>query len=68
VTTLEEALKPYRQGRCGVAVHYTGDAGQAALQLGDAWTVRPTRELLDRLGQLVGRDGWRLIYGPRLDG
>jgi hypothetical protein len=28
------------------------------LNLADSWSVRPTRELLDKLSALVGRDGW----------
>jgi hypothetical protein len=41
---------------------YTGK-----LNLPDTWSVRPTRELLDRLTALVGREGWYLVYGPRSD-
>jgi hypothetical protein len=29
--------------------------------------VRPTRELLEGLGRLVGRDGVRIMYGPWRD-
>ncbi len=68
VGELEEVLRPYLSGQCGVALQYsTGDA-RAAITLGDEWLVRPTRELIERLGQLVGRDGVRVLYGPRLDG
>jgi hypothetical protein len=41
-------------------VEYSG-----RLNLPDAWSVRPARELLDTLTELVGRDGWYLVYGPR---
>jgi hypothetical protein len=37
------------------------------LNLADSWSVRPSRELLDTLSALVGREGWYLVYGPRND-
>ena len=64
---LEETLRPCRGGQCGVAVRYVGDQAQATFALGEEWSVRPTRALLDELGLLVGRDGVRLMYGPRPD-
>jgi DNA polymerase-3 subunit alpha len=62
---LEETLRSRRGGQCGVAVHYIGDEARGTLSLGEEWSVKPTRQLLDELGQLVGRDGVRLMYGPR---
>ncbi|MGE0030213.1 MAG: DNA polymerase III subunit alpha [Steroidobacteraceae bacterium] len=62
---LEETLRARRGGQCGVAVHYIGDEARGTLSLGEEWAVNPTRQLLDELGQLVGRDGVRLMYGPR---
>jgi DNA polymerase-3 subunit alpha len=67
MTRFEQMLKPYLRGPCGVSVainrpYYTGK-----VNLADAWSVRPTRELLDRLSALVGREGWYLVYGPRND-
>jgi DNA polymerase III subunit alpha len=32
--------------------------------LSEEWSVRPTRELTERVAQLCGNDGWRLIYAP----
>ncbi len=64
---LAETLRPCRGGQCGVAVQYIGDEARGVLALGDEWSVKPTRELLEELGQLVGRDGVRLMYGPRPD-
>jgi hypothetical protein len=29
--------------------------------------VRPTRDLIERLGQIVGRDGVELVYAPRVE-
>jgi DNA polymerase-3 subunit alpha len=67
IQRLEETLKLWAGGRCGVAVHYMGSGARATLALGDEWSVRPTRELLEGLGRLVGRDGVRIMYGPRGD-
>jgi hypothetical protein len=39
----------------------TGDAA-AILQFGEQWKVRPSRELIERLGTLVGRDAVELYY------
>jgi DNA polymerase-3 subunit alpha len=65
VAALEQALKPSQGGRCNVAIRYaTGDAA-AILQFGEQWKVRPSRELIERLGSLVGREGVELYYAPR---
>jgi len=63
----EQMLKPYLRGPCGVSVAVNRADYSGRLNLADAWSVRPTRELLDRLTALVGRDGWYLVYGPRND-
>jgi DNA polymerase-3 subunit alpha len=68
VSVLEQTLRPYCRGRCAVSVRYTGESATAALQLGEEWTVRPARELIERLGQIVGRDGIEVVYAPRVDG
>ena len=64
---LEGILAPYRSGRCGIALQYSSDEAHAAIALGEDWRVRPTRELIEQLGQLVGRDGVRVVYGKRSD-
>ncbi len=64
---LEDRLRAARGGACAVAVHYIGDQARGTLALGDEWTVKPTRALLDALRLLVGRDGVRLGYGPAPD-
>ena len=65
VASLKSTLEPFRQGRCGVAVQYRGQGAEARLKLGQEWCVRPTRELIGQLQELVGRDGLRIIYPPR---
>jgi DNA polymerase-3 subunit alpha len=65
LAALEQALRTSQGGRCAVAIRYaTGDAA-AILQFGEQWKVRPSRELIERLGTLVGREGVELYYAPR---
>jgi DNA polymerase-3 subunit alpha len=61
----EELLKPHLRGPCGVSVVIQRPGYSGKLNLAESWSVRPTRELLDSLSALVGRDGWYLVYGPR---
>jgi DNA polymerase III subunit alpha len=68
ITAIEQALRPARGGRCAVAIRYAATAASANVLLGDEWSVRPSQELIERLGQLVGRDGVELVYGPRVEG
>jgi DNA polymerase III subunit alpha len=65
MTRFEQMLKPYLRGPCGVSVALNRPGYSGKLNLPDAWAVRPTRELLDKLSTLVGREGWHLVYGPR---
>lgn len=64
VRSLRETLKPFTQGRCEVCVEYSGPAAKASLTLGQGWAVRPTRELRERLTQLVGEERYSIHY-PR---
>jgi DNA polymerase-3 subunit alpha len=63
----EEILRPYLPGPCGVSVVLNRTTYAGRLNLADAWSIRASRELLDKLTALVGRDGWYLVYGPRND-
>jgi DNA polymerase III subunit alpha len=67
MSRFEELLRPYLKGPCGVSVAIARSSYTGRLNLGQAWSVRPTRELLDKLSALVGREGWYLVYGPRND-
>jgi DNA polymerase-3 subunit alpha len=67
VSALEQALRPSRGGRCMVGIRYCRDDASAFVEFGEEWTVRPSRELMERLGQIVGRDGVELVYAPRVD-
>jgi DNA polymerase-3 subunit alpha len=68
ITALEQALRPSRGGRCAVAIRYAGDAASANVLLGEEWCVRPSPDLIERLGQLVGREGVELVYAQRVEG
>lgn len=61
---LHDVLLPHREGDCDVAVQYTGDGAAARLKLGPDWTVRPSRELRDKLAELLGQHSVRLLYTP----
>jgi len=58
----EQILRPFRGGRCSVAVRYHGSTARADLLLSDEWCIKPTRELTERLSQLVGHDSMKLVY------
>ncbi len=61
---LHDVLLPYREGSCDVAVQYYGDDAAARLHLGPEWSVRPSRELRDKLSELLGSNNVRLLYAP----
>jgi DNA polymerase-3 subunit alpha len=65
VAQIEQALKPSQGGKCNVAVRYSNGEAATILQFGEQWRVRPSRELIERLGTLVGRDAVELYYAPR---
>ena len=46
---LAALLAPHRGGPCAVGIRYAGEQASAALELGDAWRVRASRELLEAL-------------------
>jgi len=61
---LHDLLLPYREGNCDVSVRYIGDNAAARLSLGPEWAVRPSRELRDKLTELLGNNNVRLLYAP----
>lgn len=62
---LHDLLLPFREGNCDVSVRYIGDNASARLSLGPEWAVRPSRELRDKLTELLGNNNVRLLYAPR---
>ena len=59
---LAEILEPWRSGPCAITIKYRGARAVGALTLGAEWNVQPTRELLDQLEGLVGRQGLKVHY------
>jgi DNA polymerase III subunit alpha len=53
---LKEALAHSRDGQCPVYIHYRDDRVQACYELGEAWRVRLSGELLGRLRGVLGED------------
>jgi DNA polymerase III subunit alpha len=62
VQVLEQVLRPYKGGGCAVTVQYSGASARADLQLSEEWRVKPSLELTERLAQLSGQDGVRIVY------
>jgi DNA polymerase-3 subunit alpha len=67
VKTLENTLRPFKGGRCAVVIRYQRSEARADLVLSEEWCVKPARELTEKLAQLCGNDGVRLVYAPKLD-
>src|SRR5271168_4912029 len=67
MSRFEQMLKPFLRGPCGVSVAVNRDGYCGKVNLWDAWSVHASRALLDKLTELVGREGWYLVYGPRTD-
>lgn len=64
---LHDVLLPFREGSCDVSVRYIGESAAARLSLGPEWSVRPSRELRDKLTALLGNNNVRLLYAPGRD-
>ncbi len=64
---LHDLLLPFREGSCDVSVRYIGESAAARLSLGPEWAVRPSRELRDKLTELLGNNNVRLLYAPGRD-
>ena len=64
---LHDLLLPYREGSCDVSVQYVGDVASARLSLGPDWSVRPSRELRDKLSELLGSQNVRMLYASSRD-
>jgi DNA polymerase-3 subunit alpha len=61
---LAAILAPWRPGPCPVTVEYAGKEASGALNLGEEWSVRASRELLEQLEGLLGREAVQVLYAP----
>ena len=59
---LAAILTPWRPGPCPITIEYAGLEACGALTLGDEWTVRASRELLEQLEGLLGRGALQVVY------
>ncbi|MDO9141735.1 MAG: OB-fold nucleic acid binding domain-containing protein, partial [Methylobacter sp.] len=62
ISKLTAALEPFKGGSCPVGIAYSSTQAKANLQLGDAWRVHPTDELLARLRLLLGKGAVEVKY------
>ncbi|MEM7281542.1 MAG: DNA polymerase III subunit alpha [Pseudomonadota bacterium] len=68
VSSLQETLGPFRNGQCGIAVQYQRGDAEVMMRFDESWSVKPTRELLRRLTDMVGRDRVRIRYKQNQNG
>jgi len=59
---LQDMLGRFRPGPCAVTLIYCAGPSQGRLQLGDAWSVQPARDLREQLSAIIGIDGYRFLY------
>ncbi len=64
VQDLKRELTPFVGGKCEVRIEYKGREATSWLTLGDRWAVRVSRDLRERLGDLLGENGYSIHY-PR---
>jgi DNA polymerase-3 subunit alpha len=62
ISKLTEVLSPYKGGSCPVTISYTSSQAKAHLQLGDAWRIQPTDELVAKLKWLLGSTAVEVRY------
>jgi DNA polymerase III subunit alpha len=65
---LATLLEPWRPGPCPITIEYSASAASGALNLGAEWTVRASRELLEQLEGLLGREAVQVLYAPAAAG
>jgi DNA polymerase-3 subunit alpha len=62
VRDLQQVLKPFLRGKCEICLSYRNALAEAELTLGDKWTVSLTRELRDKLTELLGDESYSIHY------
>ncbi len=55
IAQLKATLTPFKGGRCPVVIEYSSAVARATLQLGEAWRIQPTDELLIQLKTLSAK-------------
>ncbi|MES2565183.1 MAG: DNA polymerase III subunit alpha [Pseudomonadota bacterium] len=59
---LRAALAPYREGKCPVQVVYHNKSASCEIQLGDAWRVSPSEDLMQTLREGFSAENVRIVY------
>ncbi|MFW0072767.1 MAG: DNA polymerase III subunit alpha [Coxiella-like endosymbiont] len=59
---LPSAIESYVGGQCSIAIAYQSETAAAELVLGDAWKIKPSSELLNRLSQLCSNEKVEFEY------
>ncbi|MCK5356573.1 MAG: DNA polymerase III subunit alpha, partial [Methyloprofundus sp.] len=53
---LQQTLQPFSGGQCMLVINYLARREKASIQLGDAWRVHPSDELITRLQRLFSQE------------
>ena len=59
---LKELLAPYRNGSCVVTLVYDNQRASCEIELGDAWRVNLSNNLLQSLAAWLSEDNVKVIY------
>jgi DNA polymerase III subunit alpha len=62
VASLATVLEAHRPGPCPITIEYSGSGATGALTLGDSWSVRVSRELLEQLESLLGPAAVHVVH------
>ncbi len=62
VDRLKIVLEPFRPGSCDISLFYLRPDAEARMRFGSEWTVRPSRELREKLSEAVGPGSFRFFY------
>ena len=60
---LKELLEPYRNGTCPVSILYHNHVASCEIELGDAWRVNLSDNLLQSLGTWLSDENVKIVYG-----
>jgi DNA polymerase-3 subunit alpha len=62
IAKLSEFLQPFIGGQCPIVIDYLSKTANSTVQLGDAWRVHPTDQLLQRLKSFLSPDAVEIRY------
>ena len=62
IQDLQNLMAPFQGGNCPVSIHYVAKSARSHIQLGNAWSVNPSDELLHRLEKFLGPNQVKVDY------